>query len=84
MRLTGRSGPYSGTAECRPRFDTLQCTVEGDGGAFTLSQLPRGRLQVAVERLEVEGSRDFSGDITNRDNHVMVVVRSPRGACPRG
>ncbi len=84
MRLIGRPGPYSGMAECRPHFDTLRCGVEGDGGTFVLSQMPRGRLQVVVERLEVEGSRDFSGNIADGDNLVMLLFPAPRGACPRG
>jgi hypothetical protein len=83
MRLIGRPGLYSGVAMCRPRFDTLACQIEGDGGAFTLYQ--RGRqLEVAVERLQLEGARDFSPDIAERDNAVIRLNRSARGACPRG
>ena len=82
LRLVGHRDTYSGMAICTPNGSGAQCDVEGDGGAFTMSQ-SGPRLRIAFSRLELEGPHDFTGPVTD-DNRVVLLSRAAAAVCPRG
>jgi hypothetical protein len=81
FEIVGRTGSYSGIAICEPAETIIQCGIEGDGGSFTLE--PEGDdLRVIIARVEVEGPRDFSPDIAQADNRVMLLRPAQSSDCP--
>jgi len=83
FRITGHRDLYSGIGICAPSGDDLACAVEGDGGEFTIARSGDG-LRVGVQRLEVEGPNDFSPDLAQADNRVMLLPRAEVRACAAG
>jgi hypothetical protein len=81
FEIVGRTGLYSGIAICGPAENTLQCDIEGDGGSFALETDGDG-LRVTATRVEVEGPRDFSPDIAQADNRVMLLRPAQSSDCP--
>jgi hypothetical protein len=82
FRITGHADTYSGVAMCAPNGDALACNVEGDGGSFEIAHNDAG-LRVTLQRLEVEGANDFSPDLAEADNHVMLLSPAAASACAR-
>lgn len=83
FRVTGKPDLYSGVASCAPAGDAVLCEIEGDGGSFTV-ELQGDGVRVVAARIEVEGERDFSPDLAQADNRVMLLNSAPAGACSTG
>lgn len=80
FRVTGKPDLYSGVASCAPAGNAVSCEIEGDGGSFTVE--PDGDdMRVVASRIEVEGERDFSPDLAQADNRVMVLHPAASAAC---
>lgn len=80
FRVTGHRDLYTGIGICAPSGSALACTVEGDGGEFTVARNGDG-LRIGVQRLEIEGPNDFSPDFAQADNRVMLLSRAEASAC---
>lgn len=62
---------YGAEAYCTRANDV--CSIEGDGGSFTLSRKgPQVRLSVG-EFLAIEGDTDFSPDLAQSDDRVFLL-----------
>lgn len=82
--VKGRKEVYEAECICRDAASLVHCTVEGDGGAFTL-QAEGANLLVRIERIAVEGPDDFSPEIgVGGDDRVVRLHRSPARACRFG
>jgi hypothetical protein len=81
FELQGRSSVYTGIAVCEPAESRVQCAIEGDGGSFTLEANGDG-LRVVATRVQVEGATDFSPDIAQADNRVMLLRPAQASDCP--
>ena len=67
---TRRGSHYSALAFCT-RDD--RCSIEGDGGSFTLRRTgPQIRMSVG-DFLAVEGDRDFSPNLAESDDRVFLL-----------
>jgi hypothetical protein len=82
FELLERSSVYTGVAVCEPTESRVQCVIEGDGGSFTLEANGDG-LRVTAARVQVEGATDFSPDIAQADNRVMLLRPAQASDCPR-
>ena len=80
FQITAGADVYSGVAICQPAEGRVNCDVEGDGGNFALAADGDG-LRVTVTRLQAEGANDFSPDLAEADNRVMLLRRAASGAC---
>ena len=85
FRLKGtrdKFGPIS--TYCQAIADgTAKCSVEADGGRFTLSRGANNTLVITIDRLQLEGQNDFSPDLGHGgDDRVLVLQKSPMKACP--
>lgn len=74
-------GAFASYATCRPRGDGAACVAEADGGGFSLSPRPDGILVSVEQRLEVEGSEDFSPDLHASDDRDFRLYESDPEAC---
>jgi hypothetical protein len=81
FEVVGRSSLYTGVATCATADSLVQCAIEGDGGSFTLEANDDG-LRVRTARIEVEGPTDFSPDIAQADNRVMLLRPAQSSECP--
>lgn len=81
FELLGRSNLYTGVAVCEPTENHVQCAIEGDGGNFALAANGDG-LRVTATRVQVEGATDFSPDIAQADNRVMLLHPAQSSQCP--
>ena len=81
FQLKGHADTYSAVAICTAENDGAACDIEGDGGHFSVR--PSGEdLRVEVTRIEVEGPNDFSPDLAQADNRVMLLHAAAASDCP--
>lgn len=82
--LRHKRQPYTGVAYCIDAGKDLSCSVEGDGGGFTLTRRNEGLL-LTVERdgIGLEGATDFlaiSG--TEGDDRAFLLQTAAADNCP--
>ncbi|MDX2264441.1 MAG: hypothetical protein NW215_05675 [Hyphomicrobiales bacterium] len=86
FRLKNRSSVYAARGICTPLKDrpesAASCGVEGDGGLFELRADGSGVTVRIPERLEVEGTTDFSPNIAEADNRVIKLYPAKPADCP--
>ena len=80
VRFVGRRDTYRTAVVCNTSPRGGHCDVEGDGGSFEVSPSGTG-LRIEVRRIQMEGSRDFSPDVGDGDNRVIILRPAPRSAC---
>lgn len=78
---TRAGGGFSGMAVCRDSSITLVCGIEGDGGNVRLMRQGQELRVTIVDRLQLEGARDFSPELGGRDDRVFVLRRASASAC---
>jgi len=81
FRLKGSRDVFAAEAGCVARGDGATCTVEGDGGGFTLAPRPDGLLVSVDDRLELEGLEGFSPNLHDSDDRAFRLYVSPPEAC---
>lgn len=81
FRLKGSRDVFAAEAGCVARGDGATCTVEGDGGGFTLAPRPDGLLVSVDQRLELEGMESFSPNLYDSDDREFRLYVSPPEAC---
>lgn len=81
FQVRGRSARYEADASCRGGPRTARCTIEGDGGQFTMTADAAGLL-LTVSRIAVEGETDFSPEIgVGGDDRLVRLHSAPASAC---
>jgi hypothetical protein len=80
FQLTSGADVYSGVGICQPDSERVNCDIEGDGGSFSITANGDG-LRITVSRMQVEGQNDFSPDLAEADNRIMLLRRADAGAC---
>jgi hypothetical protein len=85
VRLRGSQETYMGGAICDLAGDRLDCAMEGDAGAFTLTRAKDGgvMLNVSPRGMAFEGEQDFieiSG--TSGDDRAFLMPRVTADFCP--
>jgi len=70
------AGAYSSLAVCRSIGAIADCSVESDGGHFTIAPDGTGLKVMLGKRLTVEGSKGMSPDIATGDNRVLLLPKS--------
>ena len=81
FRLKGSSDVFAAEAGCVARGDGATCSVEGDGGGFSLAPRPDGLLVSVENRLELEGMESFSPNLYDSDDRAFRLYVSPPEAC---
>lgn len=69
---------YSANAYCDDRDS---CSLEGDGGTFSVRKGADGLRIDVGETLGLEGRHGFSGDLANSDDRVFLIARQSPRAC---
>lgn len=77
--LKDRDGGYSALAVCDAKDAAADCNVEGDGGSFRLTPNGDGLKVTLSGRLEIEGDKDFSPNLADGDNRVMLLPKAGDG-----
>lgn len=75
-------GWYTGAAYCTTSAIGFSCSIEGDGGTFTLVPADARSLKLSTERMALEGAKDFIeiGDKAG-DDRVFVLQREAQADC---
>ena len=81
FRVKGGAELYWSDAYCRGDERSVQCSVEGDGGHFTMRKDGKGLL-LTIDRVSVEGEKGFSPDVgVGGDDRLVRLYPSPKSAC---
>ena len=80
FHIVGHSDTYAGVGICAPNGETVACDIEADGGSFTIARNSDG-LRVTAMRIQVEGAHDFSPDLAEADNRVMLLRPAAAQEC---
>lgn len=81
FRLKGDRNVYETGAICRQASSTSQCSVEADGGSFTMRTDDKGLL-INITRMEVEGDLDFGPDLAQGgDDSTIRLFAAPMDFC---
>jgi hypothetical protein len=92
FRLKRSEEWFAGPATCKASGAHFSCSLEGDGGLFTLTPGKPGGLQLAVvnrggtgkkdDQINLEGTNSFAGfGKPGGDDLVFVLPRIDRSAC---
>jgi hypothetical protein len=68
---------YTANVHCR----NARCSVEGDGGNFTVSETGDGLRIDVGDFLALEGWTDWSGDLAESDDKAFLIFPAPPRAC---
>lgn len=77
------AGYYDGQAKCVASGSGANCSAESDGGTFSLAPSFR-QIKVSLgSRLQLEGSKGSSANVSTPDNRVLLLPPAPRGSCSK-
>ena len=81
--VRGSTDTFAGEAACADKRGGVACSVEGDGGSFTLDGGARNGVKVTIDqRLVVEGLEGFSPNLAKGgDDRVLLLFPDPAEAC---
>jgi hypothetical protein len=77
------AGYYDGQAKCVASGSGANCSVESDGGSFSLAPSFR-KIKVSLgSRLQLEGAKGSSSNVATSDNRILLLPAAPRGSCAK-
>jgi hypothetical protein len=84
FKLRGKPDWFSGVAYCKGGDVGMPCSVEGDGGSFTLAPTVGSKtgLTLTTDRLAIEGARKFA-ELGKGDDRTFNLTPASREACGR-